>query len=275
MVSLAVQLAVLARLDEPRSTGAIADELVLAEVDVEEAVGGLEAAGLVEREGFGAKTRLVPAAPEIARRAGQVHAQLDREAWQALFDRERAQLAHVLARLGRLELAAAVLGEPVEAVRADAYELVEAGVMADEPFALVAAMPALGELLAEIDELRARQWVRERAREAEVVHHLGPEIVFTAEASIGEPDVGYGGVSLLGDHGAEVEPEQATYCRTHRDLDASDAILQALLTHPEDERVLEACRAVFVREPTPTFREKAQIYGLEDQAAAIHREGAE
>lgn len=273
--SLAVQLAVLAELDEPRPTSAVAARLSVVEVDVEEAVSELEAAGLVEREGFGAKTRLVPATPELARAASQVRSSLSAAAWQALFGRERAQQAHVLDRLGRLELAADVVDEPVESLRADAYELVEVGVLVEEEgFRLDPGTPALAKLLAEIDALRAERWVAALDVDGRVRWHLGPEAVFTATGPVDDPEVTYGGPSLFADHGLAVEVDEDVYCRTRRTLDASDAILQATLTHPDDEAVREACLELYAAAATPTFREKARIYGVEAEAEAI-REQAE
>lgn len=276
MSSLALQLAVLAELEEPRSTSEVAERLDVVEVDVEEAVSELEVAGLVEREGFGAKTRLVPVTPELARRADQVRSALSAAAWRALFGRERAQRTHVLARVGRLELAADVLDEPVESLRADAYELVEAGVLVEDGgFGLDPGTPALGELLAEVDALRAERWVASLDVDGRVRWHLGPEIVFTAERPVDDPEVTYGGPSLFADHGVPVDVGEDVYARTHRALDASDAILQATLTHPEEDRVREACRELYAQAATPTFREKARIYGVEAVAEAIRREAGQ
>jgi hypothetical protein len=191
-------------------------------------------------------------------------------AWQALFAHSRVQLAHVLTRVGRLELAAYVLDEPVEAVRADVYELAEAGVVADtDPYRLDPGVPALAELLTEIDALRARRWAREIDPEAEVRWHLGPEIVFTAPGPVNHPDVTYGGASLFDDHGIELDVPENVYCRTKRSLDASDAILQSLLLAAGDEDVREACRRLAEREPLGTLAEKALIYGLEDEVAEL------
>lgn len=272
MASLAVQLAVLAELEEPRSTIALAERMDLEEVRVEEAVSGLEEAGLVEREGFGAKTELAPVDPDLARRAGEVRAQLSAEQWQAVFEAGRAQLAYVLDRVPRLELAAYVLGEPVEAVRGEAYDLVEAGVLAAEPFQLAPSTGSLAQLLADIDALRAHRWVNEIVPEGEVLWHLGPELVFQAPGPIGHAEVGYGGASLLADQGIEVDVAGETYTRTHRELDASDAILQSLLAHPDDEDVRAACRQLYAQASTPTFAEKATIYGLAAEAKAFRAE---
>lgn len=273
MPSLAIQLAVLAGLEEPRSTIALAEDLDIAEVQVEEAVTGLEEAGLVEREGFGAKTQLVPVDPRLPRLAGEVRSAVATDAWQVLFGEERAQLAYVLDRVPRLELAAHVLDEPVETLRGEAFDLVEAGVLSADPFRLDAAVPSLGELLTEIDALRARSWARARASDAEVLWHLGPEILFRSQAAVTDPEVTYGGPALFADHGLAWEGPEDVYARTRRNVDASDAILQSLLACPEDEDVRAACRRLLAEEPTPTFTEKARIYGLEAEAEELRGEG--
>lgn len=274
MASLATQLAVLATLEEPMPTSAVAEELAIEEVEVEAAVTSLEEAGLVEREGFGAKTRLIPVVPELPRRADAARSELSPDAWTALFVEERAELAYVLDHVARLELAATVLDAPVEAVRADVHDLAEAGIVTGgDGLHLDPGLPALAELLAEIDALRARRRVHRLDPAAEVRWHLGPEVLFTAGPGIRDPEVTYGGASLFADHGIELEPSSPVYCRTLRDLDASDAILQALLVAPDDDdEVQAACLELYEREPTPTFREKACIYGLEEEAAEFRGE---
>lgn len=273
MTSLATQLSVLASLEEPKPASAVAEELDVEEVEVEEAVTSLEEAGLVEREGFGAKTRLVPVVPELPRRADAARSELSPEAWRALFVDGRAELAYVLDQVARLELAAYVLDEPVETVRGDVYDLVEAGVVTgSDPFQLEPGLPALGQLLAEVDALRARRWVQRLDPRAEVRWHLGPDVLFTAGEGIQHPEVTYGGASLFADHGVPMETAETVYIRTRREVDASDAIMQALLLAPDDEEVREACVELYAREPMPTFREKTQIYGLEEEAEELRRE---
>jgi hypothetical protein len=264
--SLALPLAVLAELAEPRSTIALAETLDRDQVDVEQAISRLEEAGLVEREGFGAKTELVPVGPDLPRWAGQARSAMSGDAWQALFGEQRAQLAYVLDAVPRLELAACVLDEHVEAIRGDAFDLVEVGVLATEPLRLDPAIAGLADLLAAIDALRAREWVQARTPEGKVVWHLGPEIVFRADPPVNDPEVAYGGPSAFDDHGLAWDGPEDLYVRTRRTLDASDAILQSLLVYPDDEDVREACRELFASEPTPTFDEKAEIYGLGDDA---------
>lgn len=272
MSSLSRQLAVVAALEEPLATGAVAKRLDVEEFEVEEAVTELEAAGLVEREGFGAKTRLVPVGPELPRLASRVREGLSEAAWRALFVHERARLAYVLDQVGSLELAAFVLDEPVEAVRGQAFDLVEVGAVETEPFALADHPAALGDLLAEIDALRARRWVDELDVEGEVVWHLGPEIVFTATPPVPHAEVTYGGPSLFADHGIEAPVAEDVYCRTRRSLDATDAILQALLTHGDDEAVREACRRVYEAEEPGTLADRARIYGLQAAASELERQ---
>jgi DNA-binding Lrp family transcriptional regulator len=126
---LSIQLAVLAQLESPTPASGVADRLGVDEHTVEQAVTELEDAGLVEREGFGAKTRLVPVSPTMPRLADRVSGELSDEAWRALFDEERARVACVVHVVGRVEVAAHVLDAPADAVRANVYDLVEAGVL--------------------------------------------------------------------------------------------------------------------------------------------------
>jgi hypothetical protein len=267
--SLATQLAVLAELEEPRSTIALSEALAIAEIEVEEAVTELEAAGLVEREGFGAKTRLVPVGPELPRLASRAREGSSQAAWRELFLHERARLAYVLDAVGSLELAAFVLDEPVEAVRGQAFDLVEVGVLDAEPFRLSDHPAALRELLTEIDALRARRWVDDLDVGGEVVWHLGPEIVFTATPPVQHPEVTYGGPSLFADYGVEAPATEDVYCRTRRSIDATDAILQALLTHGDDEAVREACRRLYEAEQPGRLADHARIYGLQAEATEL------
>lgn len=275
MASLSVQLAVLAELEDPLRGSQIGERLGVEEFEVEEAVSDLEAAGLVEREGFGAKTRLVPTTPELARLASSVRSSLPTAGWQALFGAERVQLVHVVDEVGRLEVAAEVLDEPVEAVEDAVYRLLELGVLeGPQTYGVADEHGDLRELLAEIDELRARGFVRELDVGAEILWHLGPEILFSSGAEVSDPTVTYGGPTLFEEWTGQNLADRVYHHRTLRDLDASDAILQTLLALGSGEDVIQHCLELYASEATPTFREKAQIYGLEDVADRIVQAGS-
>jgi hypothetical protein len=269
VVSLSLQLRVLAVLDEPRHASEVADVLGEDEFAVTEAVDELEAGGLVDSEGFGAKVRFVAAEPELVRLAGDVRDRLSERAFSEVFAGDRARVLSVVDRVGDLGQAARVLDRSTQSVQGAVEAFREVGVVDEKSIPI--GYDSLRALLVRVDERRARRGVEALAADAWLVWHLGPEWLFVSKMEIAAPEVAYGGFAAIDDPELDAPPTEGTvYYRTHRELGLADAICQALVIDGR-ERVRAACAGALKREQPAELDAAARLYGVEDAIEAIRR----
>lgn len=268
------RLAILASLDEPKPIQAIVDENTLPYQTVYTAAKRLETEGIVATRKEGKQRILSPGSPTLPGLAQTLLFDHSREDWDDVFRGDRPVLLHVLHRVGRPRLVADVMDKTERTVHHAIETHAPRGLLVKDgdDYRINPRLGSLVEMLAEWTELRSHTILKEIGPEGRLVWALGPEVLFRADEAPRDETIHAGALSRFAQHGIDLMmPGQDYYYRTHRRLDAGDAVLQALLVEPESKRNRSYAALLYEKEQPEGLPFKAHIYGLKDEAQALER----
>lgn len=266
------RLAILASLDEPKPIRAIVEENALPYQTVYTAAKGLESEGIVTSRKEGKARILSPGSPALSGLARALLFDHSRDDWGQVFRGDRPVLLHVLHRVGRPSLVADVMDKAERTIHHAIETHAPKGLLIKEgnEYRINPRLGALVEMLGEWSKLRSHTILQKVAPKGRLVWALGPELLFRADEAPRDETVHPAALTSFAQYGIDLMmPGHEYYHRTHRQPDAGDAILQALLAKPESKRERSYAALLYEKENPPDLAFKAHIYGLKDEAEAI------
>lgn len=288
-----VKLVVLAHLDEPRSLAGLARLTDRPEDSIRTSVIALERQGLVTTDERAGRRIVQQVSPVITAKAGEL-LDLARPDWSQILHGNRPRILWVLHVTTKAALTAEITGVHLRTVYRIIEDLSAKGVVlrggGPRRFDLVpweedARLPGgtragrasrfrlnrrlapLVDYLREVDRIQAYSWLKAKDPDARLLWHLGPEVLFASTRI--HDDLAPGGPSALGRLGIDLMTSNHYHHRAIRVPTEADAILQTLLVDPESKINRSYAALAYEKEKPRDLYEKAQLYQVPEQAAAL------
>lgn len=266
------KLVLLVGLDEPRQLTQLAEDNGLQLGTARKALNVLEEQGLVathKEDGNLVASCTANAIPALAR---SVLFDQPRRDWRKAFHGDRPMLLHVLDQVHHPELTARVCDKSRRAVYYAIETHASRGLLVEteDGYQINPRLASFRELLTEMAKTTAHHRTRQLDPDARLLWHLGPELLLRSNRDLESDDVHPGALSRFAEYGVPLMSGESSYVYVAtRELDASDAILQALLVDPESRVNRSYAALVYERTQPDNLEHKARIYGLQEEARKL------
>ncbi len=266
------QLSVLVSLEEPKRLTQIAEENALQQGTARKAVKTLEEQGVVETHKEAGHLVVACTSKALPPLARALIFDQPRSDWDRVLHGDRPTVLHVLDRVNHPALTAEVCDKTRRAI----YHAIETHaprgllVETENGYRINPRLSALREFLSELTRTTAHHRTSRIDRDAGLIWHLGPELLLRSPNDLEGETIRPGALSRFGLYDVPLMTGQRSYYYVStRELDAADAILQALLVDPESRIHRSYAALVYEKTRPDNLDHKARIYGLRDEAEQL------